>query len=144
MRWSLFGVGALVGILALMGCASAEEKDYLREVNAICAEAKKHLGEIPSPSSPAEVPKIIERQLTIREEVIAKFGELAPPINIAGGADNVFKDLEARQERARALKEAVEHKEEKEVRKLEEEARTEAPIEAGRARAAKLDDCAEL
>ena len=144
MRWGTSGVAALAGVLALMGCSSAEEKDYLREANAICADAKKHLEKIPTPSSRAQEASAAKRKLSIREEAIKKFGELPPPRKISGAADGVFQDLEARQERARALQHATEEKDVKEVREIRKEARTEGPFEAGRARAADLADCAEL
>lgn len=144
MRGSISGFGALAGILALMGCGSAPEKDYRREANAICAAAQKRLEEIPKPTSSKELVRVTEREVAVREEVIKQLGELPPPIKFAGGANAVFKDLEARQERAHALIKAVEEKHEKELRKIEEEERVEAPLEAARAEAAGLRDCAHL
>jgi len=144
MRWTISGFGALVGVLALMGCGSAEKKDYLREANAICASAQKRLDKIPGPSSPAQVPSVTKRELAVRKDAIAQLGELAAPLEIAGGADDVFQDLETRQERARAMMKATEDKDEKKLREIKEEARTESVLEAGRATAAGLRDCAEL
>ena len=144
MRWSVSGFGALVGVIAFTGCGSALQKEYRREANAICAAAKKRLDEIPRASSRAQIPRVAERELAVREEVIARLGELAPPVDIAGAADNVFQDLEARQERTRALKKAAEDKDEKKLREIEKEARTESPFEAERARAGGLPACAEL
>ncbi len=144
MRWTISGFGALVGVLALMGCGSAEKKDYLREANAICASAQKRLDKIPAPSSPAQVPSVTKRELAVRKDAIAQLGELAAPLEIAGGADDVFQDLETRQERARAMMKATEDKDEKKLREIKEEARTESALEAGRATAAGLRDCAEL
>ena len=144
MRWTISGFGALVGVLALMGCGSAEKKDYLREANAICASAQKRLDKIPRPSSLAQVSRVTKRELAVRKDAIAQLGELAPPVEIAGGADAVFEDLETRQERARAVLKAAEDKDEKKLREIKEEARTESAVEVWRARAASLRDCSEL
>lgn len=144
MRSSISGFGALVGVLALMGCASAKEKEYRREANAICAAAAKRLHELPSPSSVAETAKVAKQEVAIRKEAIAQLGEVAPPFAIAGGANNVFSDQEAREERAHAIEKAAEDKDEKKLRELQHEARTEFPLEAHRARAARLGDCADL
>jgi len=145
MRWSVSAFGALVGVLALMGCGSAAmEKDYLGEANAICASAQKRLDKIPRPSSPAEVRSVTKRELAVRKDAIDQLGELAAPIDIAGGADEVFKDLETRQEHARAVMKAAEDKDEKKLREIKQKARTESALQAGRARATGLGDCAEL
>ena len=143
MRWCI-GAGVLLGALAVMGCGSAKEKEYRREANAICAAARKRLDELPRPSSLAQVAKVAEREMAIREEVVTDFGELTPPIEISGGVNNVFSDLEARLERAVAVHEAAKHKDRKKLREVRHEGETEFPIEAERARAVGLPACAEV
>lgn len=144
MRWSVPGVGALVGVFALMGCGSGKEKEYLREANAICAAADKRLDELPRPSSLAEVAKVAKEEVAIRKEAIAQLGEVAPPLDVAGGANNVYKDQEAREERAHALEKAAEEKDRRKVREIREEGETEFPVEAERAKAVGLRACADL
>ncbi len=127
-----------------MGCGSAKEKEFQREANAICAAAHKRLDELPKPSSLAQVAKVAEREMAIREEVVAELGALPPPIEIAGGANNVFSDQEARLERAVAIHEAAKHKDRRKLRKIRHEGETESPVEAERARAVGLPACAEV
>ena len=134
----------LVALAAFMGCGSAKEKEYLREGNAICAAADKRLDKLPRPSSLGQVAKVAKREVAIRKEVIAQLGELAPPIEISGGANNVFKDQEAREERAHALEKAAEEKDRKKLREIRHEGKTEFGVEAQRARAVGLHDCAGL
>ncbi len=145
MRSSSLAFGALAGVLALIGCGSpAKEKDYRREANAVCAAAAKRLDELPRPSSLAEVAKVSEREIAIRKQLVAELGELVPPIEIAGGANNVYEDQEAREQHAHALEKAAEDKDRRKVRELRREARSEHPFEVWRARALGLGDCAEL
>ncbi len=133
-----------MGALAVMGCGSAKEKEFRREANAICAAAHKRLDELPRPSSLAQVAKVAEREMAIREEVIAALGELPPPIEIAGGTTNVFSDQEARLERAVAVHEAAKDNDRKKLREIRHEGETEFPVEAERARAVGLSACAEV
>lgn len=145
MRWSICGVGAIVGVLALFGCGSAkEEKEFRREANAICAAAAKRLDELPRPSSLAQVAKVAPREVAIRQDVIAQLGELSAPKDISGGFGEVLTDQEARQGRARALMKAAKDKDERKLREIRGEGKTEYKIEAGRARAFGLGACAEL
>ena len=144
MRRCICGVSAIVGVLALFGCGSAKEKEFRREANAICAAAAKRLDELPKPSSLAQVAKVAPREVAIRQEVIAQLGELSAPKNIAGGFGEVFADQEARQGRARAIMKAAKDKDEKELRKIRGEGKSEYKIEAGRAKAFGLGTCAEL
>lgn len=145
MRPAICGFGALAAVLALLGCGSAaKEKDYVREVNAICAAADKRVDELPRPSTLGEIAEVTKREIAIRKEVIAQLGELTPPTDFAHAADNVFKDQEAREERAHALEKAAEHKDRKELRKIREEGKTEFGVESQRATAAGLHECAEL
>lgn len=133
-----------MGVLALMGCGSGKEKEYLHEANAICAAADKRLDELPRPSSLAEVAKVAKEEVAIRKEAIAQLGEVAPPLDVAGGANNVYKDQEAREERAHALEKAAEEKDRRKVREIREEGETEFPVEAERAKAVGLRACADL
>ncbi len=133
-----------MGVFALMGCGSGKEKEYVREANAICAAADKRLDELPRPSSLAEVAKVAKEEVAIRKEAIAQLGEIAPPLDVAGGANNVYKDQEAREERAHALEKAAEEKDRRKVREIREEGETEFPVEAERARAVGLHACADL
>ena len=146
MRRGISGSGALVAVLAFMGCGSTagKEKEYVREANAICAAADKRLDELPRPSALSQVAKVAKREVEIRKEVIAQLGELTPPVDFAHAADNVFKDQEAREERAHAVEKAAEDKNRKELRKIREEAKTEFGVEAQRAIAAGMHACAEL
>lgn len=144
MRWSISGLGALAGVLALLGCGSAKEDEYKRDANAICASANKRLDKLPRPSSLAEVAEIAKREIAIRKDVITQLGELAAPTKIAGGATAVFSDQETREERARAVERAAEDRDEKKLRKIREEGKEEYALEAGRATAFGLRDCAEL
>ena len=145
MRRGFSGFGAFVAVLAVMGCGgSAKEKDYVREANAICAAANKRLDKLPKPSSLHEIAEVAKREIAIRKEVIAQLGELTPPTDFAGAADNVFKDQEAREERAHAVEKAAEAKNRKKLRKIREEEKTEFGVEAQRARAVGLHDCAGL
>lgn len=133
-----------MAVLALTGCGTAKDKEYRKEANAICAAADKRLDKLPRPSSLREVAETAKREIAIRKEVIAQLGELPPPVAIAGGANNVFKDQEAREERAHALEKAAEEKDRKKLRKVREEGKAEFGVEAERARAAGLAACAEL
>ena len=145
MRRGISGFAALVAILAFMGCGgSAKEKEYTREVNAICAAADKRMDKLPKPSSLDEIAKVTKREIAIRKEVIAELGELTPPTDFAHAADSIFKDQEAREERAHALEKAAEDKDKKKLRKIREEGEMEFGVEAQRAIAAGLQDCAEL
>jgi len=144
MRWSLSGFGALVGLLALTGCGSAETEEYLREANSICAAADKRLGKTERPSSLARVADAATKEIAARKEAITQLGELTPPKEIVGGTDEVVQDLETRQERAEAVKKAAEGKHRAELRKIGDEGRKEFGVEAERARAVGLRDCAEL
>ncbi len=144
MRWSMTGLGALVGVLALTGCGSADKKEYLREANTICAAADKRLGETKRPRSLARLADVAKREIAIREDALTQLGELAPPTDIAGGANETFKDLETRHERALAVEKAAEDKDRAELRKVEREGSKEFGVEAERARAVGLRDCAEF
>lgn len=144
MRRSISGFGALVAVLVLMGCGSAKEKEYRRQANAICAAADKRLDKLPRPSSLSEVAKVAKREIAIRKEVIAQLGELPPPIEISGGANNVFKDQEAREERAHAVEKAAEDKSRKKLAEIRAEGKKEFGVEAHRATAAGLHACADL
>lgn len=144
MRRGISGFAVLVALLGVIGCGSSEEKEYRREVNAICAAADKRLDKLPGASSLDKVAKVAKREVAIRKEVVAKLGELPPPMPIANAAQNVFEDQEAREERAHAIEKAAEKKDEKEVRKIRREGKTEFAVEAQRAREAGLHDCAEL
>lgn len=146
MRLCVWGFGALAGVAVLIGCGGGglKEEDYLHEANAICGEAAKRLEKLPEPSSLREVAKVKAREVAIREKVVAALGELTPPLELAGGADNVYADQEAREERAKAIEEAAKKKDRKEYRKLREEERTEFPIEETRARTIGLHACAKL
>ena len=145
MRPAISGFGALAAVLAFLGCGSAaKEKDYVREVNAICAAADKRLDKLPSPSSLGDLAEVTKQEIAIRKEVVAQLGELTPPTHFAGAADNVFKDQEAREARAHAIEKAAEHKDRKKLRKIREEGKTEFGVESQRATAAGLHDCAEL
>lgn len=139
-RVAAFGT---VGVLLLTGCASSQVDDYRSKANASCAAAKKRIGQEERPSTPDEAAKAAEREMTAREEAISYLSELVVPINIEG-ATVVLEDLEHRQERARKVKKAAEAKDESELEKLEEEERAELGVEAQRAKALGLDDCAEL
>ena len=144
MRWSFSAFGAVGAVLAFVACGTGPEKEYLREANAICAAADKRMDELPRPSSLDEVAKVAKREVAIRKEVIAQLGELPPPLDVAGGADNVYKDQEAREERAHALEKAAEDKDRKKVRKIREEGRAEYGVETERAIAVGLHECARL
>ena len=145
MRWSICGVGAILGVLALFGCGSAkEEKEFRREANAICAAAAKRLDELPKPSSVAQVAKVAPQEVAIRQDVLAQLGELSAPKHIASGFGEVFAGQEARQERARAMMKAAKDKDEKKLREIRREGKSEYKIEAGRAKAFGLGTCAEL
>lgn len=137
---------ALAGLLALIGCGSEKEKEekYRSEANAICAAEAKRLDRLPKPSSLAEVAKVAEREIAIREDILAKLGAVVAPKEIKGGASEVFGDQEARLERAEAVKEAAKHKDRKKVRKVRHEGRAEFALEAGRAKAFGVPACAEL
>ncbi len=132
----------LGAFVAFMGCGSAEKKEYLREANAICAAADKRLDKLPKPSSLSQVAKVAKREVAIRKELILQLRELSPPIEISGGADNVFKDQEAREERAHALEKAAEKRDRTKLRQIRHEGKTEFRVEAGRAEAVGLQDCA--
>ena len=129
MRRGICGSGALVAVLAFMGCGSTagKEKEYVREANAICAAADKRLDELPRPSALGQVAKVAKREVEIRKEVIAQLGELTPPVDFA-----------------HAVEKAAEDKNRKELRKIREEAKTEFGVEAQRAIAAGMHACAEL
>ena len=144
MRWSRFGLGALVGILALAGCGTPGKDEYLLEANAICALGHKKLEEIPEPSSPEEVAAITEQEITVREEVLVQLEELVTPHEIAGGVEGVIKALETRQERARAMKKAAEDKDKAALREEEEKERMEFEREAHHAEAVGMDECADI
>ena len=145
MRRGISAFGSLVAVLAFMGCGgAAKEKEYTREVNAICAAADKRMNKLPKPSSLHEIAEVTKREIAIRKEVIAQLGELTPPTDFAHAADSIFKDQEAREERAHALEKAAEDKDRKKLRKIREEGKTEYGIEAERATAAGLQACAEL
>lgn len=144
MRWSMSGLGALVGVLVITGCGSAEKKEYLREANAICAAAGKRLGETKRPSSLEGIADDAEREIGIREDALTKLGELTVPPDVKGGAAELSHDLEERQKRAEAIKRAAEGKHRAELRKIEHEGRTEFGVEAERARAFGVPACAEL
>ena len=144
MRWGICGVSAIVGVLALFGCASAKEKEFRREANAICAATAKRLDELPKPSSLAQVAKVADREVAIRQDVLAQLGELSAPKDIASGFGEVFAGQEARQARARAVMKAAKDKDEKKLREIREEGKSEYKIEAGRAKAFGLGNCAEL
>lgn len=144
MRSSRFGLGALVGVLALTGCGTPGKEEYLLEANAICALGHKKLEEIPEPSSPKEVADILEQEITAREDVIVQLEELVTPDTIAGGVEGVIKGLETRQERARAMKKAAEDKDKAALREEEEKERMEFEREAHHAEAVGMDECAEV
>lgn len=144
MRRSITGFGGLLCVLALTGCGSAEKKEYLRKANAICAAADKRLGETGGPSSLARTADAAKREIAIRKDVITKLGELTPPKEIVGGANETLAGLEMRQERAGEVKKAAEDKHRAELRKIEDEGRREFGVEAEHAKAVGLRDCAEL
>lgn len=143
MSRSVVALGAIVGVVLLAGCATSEVDDYRSKANASCAAAKERLGKAEKPSTPAEAAKAAEREMTAREEAISYLSELVVPIHIEG-ATVVLDDLEHRQERAGKVKKAAEAKDESELEKLEKEERKELGLEAQRAKAVGLDDCAEL
>lgn len=144
MRPSISGFGALLGVLALVGCGSAENEEYLRKANAICASAAKRLGESERPSSLARVAARAEREIAVREVAVTQLGELIPPKDVVDGANEVLAGLETRQERAEAVKKAAEDKQRAELRKIERQGRREFGLEAGHAEAVGLRECAEL
>lgn len=143
MRWRVSWLGALVGVVALLGCSSTQVDDFLHDGNAICAGAQKRLGKHPKPSSPAEIAKEVKHEIEVREAAIAELEELGVPMNISG-ATAVVDHLIARQERARAIEKAAKKEQLEKLRKLEEHDHKEHEVEAAHARELGLHRCAEL
>jgi hypothetical protein len=143
MRWSVSAYATLVIVVALTGCSSPKVEEYRREANSICATAKKRLGKEPKPSTPEEIARKAKREIAVRQDAINTLGELRVPLDLHG-ANSVIHDLEARQERARAVEKAAKDKDRAKLRELEHHEHEEAEVEVGRAREVGLHDCAEL
>jgi hypothetical protein len=138
---------ALLAVVALAGCGGDDGGDrdaYVRDGNAICRDYADAIGDLDQPAKLADIGPYIGDALPVLRSTAERIGKLDPPGDLRDAYEEFRDAAQATVGRAQELQAAAQAADGDEVQRLLEEARAASKRRVDLARAAGLDDCAQI
>jgi hypothetical protein len=116
---------AVIGALAA-GCGGGSDgrlskQEFLQQANAICKRYDAKVAALGSPSSPADIPRFVEKGIPVIQQGIAELRALRPPADLESDYNRMLDETEKAIPAARRLADAAENRDAAAVQKAIEE-----------------------